>query len=133
MFDYNTVLQWRAGNRFLTVAAQNRNLRLPTGAARNRRHVSFVAALGLLAALAAGQGPAVRNQVAAHRPPLSGRPFPVTLTDIASEAGLRMKSVDGGETSKRYIIEANGAGVAFLDYDNDGRQDIFVVNGSRLE
>jgi enediyne biosynthesis protein E4 len=35
--------------------------------------------------------------------------------------------------SKKYIIEANGTGVAFLDYDNDGRQDIFLVNGSRLE
>jgi enediyne biosynthesis protein E4 len=39
----------------------------------------------------------------------------------------------GNEQSKKYIIEANGSGVAFLDYDNDGRQDIFLVNGSRLE
>ena len=35
--------------------------------------------------------------------------------------------------AKRYIIEANGTGVAFLDYDGDGRQDMFLVNGSQLE
>jgi len=53
--------------------------------------------------------------------------------DVAQEAGLNMKFVSGGEQSKKYIIEANGTGVAFLDYDRDGREDIFLVNGSTLE
>jgi enediyne biosynthesis protein E4 len=44
-----------------------------------------------------------------------------------------MRFTSGNEQSKKYIVEANGTGVAFLDYDNDGRQDIFLVNGSRLE
>lgn len=44
-----------------------------------------------------------------------------------------MRFVSGDEQSKKYIIEANGTGVAFLDYDRDGRQDIFLVNGSKLE
>lgn len=44
-----------------------------------------------------------------------------------------MQFASGSERSKKYIIEANGSGVAFLDYDNDGRQDVFLVNGSRLE
>ncbi len=44
-----------------------------------------------------------------------------------------MRFTSGNEQSKKYIIEANGTGVAFLDYDHDGRQDIFLVNGSRLE
>lgn len=44
-----------------------------------------------------------------------------------------MKFVSGNELSKKYIIEANGSGVAFLDYDSDGWQDVFLVNGSRLE
>ncbi|MCU1261904.1 MAG: ASPIC/UnbV, partial [Bryobacterales bacterium] len=44
-----------------------------------------------------------------------------------------MRFTSGNEQSKKYIIEANGTGVAFLDYDRDGRQDVFLVNGSRLE
>jgi len=35
-------------------------------------------------------------------------------------------------TSKKYLIETMGAGVALFDYDNDGRLDIFVVNGAPL-
>ena len=34
---------------------------------------------------------------------------------------------------KSYIIEVVGCGVAFLDYDNDGWLDIFVLSGTRLE
>ncbi len=44
-----------------------------------------------------------------------------------------MRFTSGNEQSKKYIIEANGTGVAFLDYDHDGRMDLFFVNGSRLE
>ena len=35
-------------------------------------------------------------------------------------------------TSKKYLIETMGAGVALFDYDNDGRLDIFLVNGAPL-
>ena len=82
---------------------------------------------------AAAQGPVTHNVPPAVRAAPSGRPFPVTFTDVAREAGLRMSLTSGNEVSKKYIIEANGTGVAFLDYDRDGRQDIFLVNGSRLE
>jgi hypothetical protein len=57
----------------------------------------------------------------------------VTFTDDAAKAGLGMRFVYGSEERKKYIIEANGSGVAFLDYDNDGRIDIFLLNGSRLD
>ena len=86
-----------------------------------------------LAIFAAAQGPATRDAPPAARAAPSGRSFPVTFTDVAREAGLRMSFTSGSEQSKKYIIEANGTGVAFLDYDNDGRQDVFLVNGSRLE
>jgi len=33
----------------------------------------------------------------------------------------------GGETTKKYIIETTGTGVAIFDYDNDGWPDIFIV------
>jgi hypothetical protein len=34
---------------------------------------------------------------------------------------------------KKYILESTGCGCAFLDYDNDGWMDIFVLSGTRLE
>ena len=39
----------------------------------------------------------------------------------------------GGVDAKKYIIEANGCGCAFIDYDNDGWMDIFLLSGTRLE
>jgi hypothetical protein len=57
----------------------------------------------------------------------------VNFVNVAREAGLHMRFMSGGETSKKYIVEANGSGIAFIDYNNDGLEDIFLVNGSRLE
>ena len=53
--------------------------------------------------------------------------------DIAAKAGLTMHNVFGGVTTKKYIIETTGTGVAIFDYDNDGWPDIFIVNGTKLE
>lgn len=83
-------------------------------------------------ALLAGQGMATQGAAAAARMKPSGRPFAVKLTDIALQSGLRARFVSGGETAKKYIVEANGSGVAFVDYDNDGWDDIFLVNGTRF-
>jgi enediyne biosynthesis protein E4 len=79
------------------------------------------------------QGVSTRNAPPASRGAASGEPFPAKFTDIAAEAGLSMRFASGNEISKKYIIEANGTGVAFVDYDNDGKLDLFMVNGSRLE
>jgi len=80
-----------------------------------------------------GQGVSTRNAAAVPRRGDSGRPFRAKFSNIAAEAGLTRRFTSGHETSKRFIIEANGSGVAMLDYDNDGRLDLFMVNGSRLD
>ena len=49
--------------------------------------------------------------------------------NIAASAGLRHTFPNGGAAVKQFIIETTGSGVALLDYDNDGRLDIFVVSG----
>ena len=43
------------------------------------------------------------------------------------EAGIRFKH-NSGAFGKKYLPETIGAGAAFLDYDNDGWQDILLVN-----
>jgi len=59
--------------------------------------------------------------------------FSVTFVDVAQRARLTSPVIYGGLDRKKYIIETNGCGVAFLDYDNDGWMDIFLLNGTRLE
>jgi hypothetical protein len=58
--------------------------------------------------------------------------FPA-FVDVAEKAGLRQRSIYGGVEEKRFIIETNGAGVAWIDYDNDGWIDALVLSGTRLE
>ena len=53
--------------------------------------------------------------------------------NVAREAGLRAKTVFGGENKNKYLLETTGCGCAFIDYDNDGWLDIFLVNGTRFE
>ena len=97
--------------------------------------VTFLAAAVFAAAasLANAQGVASSGSKPAPRVKASGLPWDAQFTDIAAEAGLDLRFTYGGETAKSYIIESNGSGAAFLDYDNDGRLDIFLVNGSTLE
>ena len=53
------------------------------------------------------------------------------FTDATFALGLNFRNM-ASHTSKKYLIETMGAGVALFDYDNDGRLDIFVVNGAPL-
>ncbi|HVJ08015.1 MAG TPA: CRTAC1 family protein [Acidisarcina sp.] len=53
----------------------------------------------------------------------------VRFEDITRSAGIHFKH-NNGATGKKYLPETMGSGVAFLDYDNDGWQDIFFVNGT---
>ena len=62
----------------------------------------------------------------------SGRPFYAHFVDVAQIAGLREPVIYGGVESKKYILEATGCGCAFIDYDNDGWMDIFLLSGTQL-
>lgn len=62
----------------------------------------------------------------------SGRPFNAHFVDVAAEAGLHMPVVYGSEDMNSYIVESTGCGCAFIDFDNDGWMDLFILSGTRL-
>ncbi len=59
---------------------------------------------------------------------LSGPPFPLQFTDITRAAGIRFVH-NNGAFGKKYLPETMGSGCAFLDYNNDGWQDLIFING----
>jgi enediyne biosynthesis protein E4 len=60
-----------------------------------------------------------------------GHETPGNFVDVTAQSGVRFQHV-ASHTSKKYLPETMGAGVALFDYDNDGRLDIFLVNGAPL-
>ena len=79
------------------------------------------------------QGVSTRNLKPIPRGKPSGIPFLAHFTDVAAQAGLTLPVIYGGLKHKNYIVETVGCGVAFLDYDNDGWLDIFVLCGTRID
>ncbi len=56
---------------------------------------------------------------------------PGKFIDITKASGVDFVG-KASHTSKKYLLETMGSGVALFDYDNDGRLDIFFVNGAPL-
>ena len=62
------------------------------------------------------------------------KPAPFSrFVDVAARAGLTHTMVYGNPKHNTYIVEVNGAGCAFFDYDNDGWMDAFILGGRTLE
>jgi enediyne biosynthesis protein E4 len=55
-------------------------------------------------------------------------PSSIQFRDVTRQAGLHFLH-NNGAFGKKYLPETMGPGVAFIDYDNDGWPDIFLVNG----
>jgi len=61
-------------------------------------------------------------------PALSIEP-PIHFTDVTDSAGIHFKHTDGA-AGEYHLPETLGAGGAFLDYDNDGDLDLYLVNSA---
>jgi hypothetical protein len=51
------------------------------------------------------------------------------FVNVAKQAGLTLPFPNGGDESKQWIVETTGSGAAWIDYDNDGLLDAFLVSG----
>jgi enediyne biosynthesis protein E4 len=64
---------------------------------------------------------------------LGAAPTPdVQFTDVTQETKVEFAQ-ENSATSSKYLLETMGGGVALLDYDNDGRLDIFFTNGAKID
>jgi enediyne biosynthesis protein E4 len=56
---------------------------------------------------------------------------PGKFVDVTTASGVQFEG-QAYHTTKKYLMETMGSGVALFDYDNDGRLDIFFANGAPL-
>ncbi len=56
----------------------------------------------------------------------------IEFEDVTAKSGIRFQH-QASRTRRKYLPESMGAGVAIFDYDNDGWQDLFFVNGAKLQ
>jgi enediyne biosynthesis protein E4 len=64
-------------------------------------------------------------------PQTPSAPCSVEFQDVARRAGIAFVH-ERGATPEHRLPETMGAGMAWLDYDNDGRMDLFVVQSGKL-
>jgi len=57
--------------------------------------------------------------------------FPIQLRDVTGKTGITFQHTDGS-SGKRYIVEYVSSGLAVFDYDGDGDEDIYFLNGAPL-
>ena len=64
-------------------------------------------------------------------PPVSTSNSVEAFVDATQRLGVNFQ-YQPSHNSKKYLLETMGAGVALFDYDNDGRLDMYLVNGASL-
>jgi|HubBroStandDraft_1064217.scaffolds.fasta_scaffold00178_13 hypothetical protein len=67
--------------------------------------------------------------ISSRSPDIEG--VPGNFVDVTDKLGIHFQD-HASPTTKKYLLETMGSGVALFDYDNDGRLDIFFANGARI-
>jgi enediyne biosynthesis protein E4 len=63
--------------------------------------------------------------------PAADKATPGSFIDITQRSHVIFNG-QASHTASKYLLETMGSGVALFDYDNDGRLDIFLLNGAPL-
>ncbi|HET6180446.1 MAG TPA: CRTAC1 family protein [Candidatus Sulfotelmatobacter sp.] len=58
--------------------------------------------------------------------------MPGKFVDVTGKLGIHFRQ-QASKTSRKYLLETMGSGVAVFDYDNDGKLDLFFANGARID
>ncbi len=93
--------------------------------------VAVVNFFALLSALSFAQSKPIPITAQVPKPSSHAAPN-ITFTEVTKAAGLHQFKSVHGTAAKDYLLEAPGAGCAFVDYDNDGWLDVYLVNGSTV-
>jgi hypothetical protein len=96
---------------------------------RNRPPAFRIAAILSAALLGVGSSATPGPQSAQAKPAAPTTIVPAKFRDITASAGVHFLH-QAPHTSRKYLIETMGSGVALFDCDNDGRLDLFLVNGA---
>lgn len=94
------------------------------------RRESLLRALFIVWLLTGSKTATAVAQSAVHSAKENSQP-PGYFVDSTVKMGVNFTAV-AQHTSTKYLIETMGSGVALFDYDNDGRLDIFLVNGASI-
>jgi enediyne biosynthesis protein E4 len=84
--------------------------------------------LAISVSIVCGAGALLAGQSATKPNSRSDASPPIVFTNVTTAAGIAFTHVNGA-FGKKYLPETMGSGVAFLDFDGDGSQDLFFVNG----
>ena len=57
------------------------------------------------------------------------KPNPITFVDVSQSAGITFQHNNAPSTEK-YLIETMGSGCGWIDYNQDGLMDLYLVNGA---
>jgi len=61
----------------------------------------------------------------------TAQPQEMQFQDVTEKAGIKALIIAGGK-QKNYVLEVNGSGACWFDFNNDGYMDLYLVNGSTL-
>ena len=97
------------------------------------RHLGSTTKYFALLAVSIGFGATIfLNAQATHPEKIKDPAIPVHFTDIRASAGITFQQ-DSTQTEEKYYLETMGSGVAWLDYDQDGLMDLFLVQSAATD